>query len=96
MDTNGPVAEDQEAEAYLDKMLALKPAENTKKWMTPQGNNEAELVIILSYPTMDMLMEGDLLSGPSGEELADALQAAGFEEKDYYLTTMVKFGKSAH
>ena len=92
MDTNGSVENDKAAEDYLDRMLALKPAESTKKWMLPQGNNEAKLVIVLGYPTVDMLMEGDLLSGPSGEELADALQAAGFEEKDYYLTTMVKYG----
>ena len=63
-----------------------------KKWVMPQGDHEARLMLITSYPSVDVLQEDDLLAGPSGLELKNALDVAGLTEKDYYLTPMVKYG----
>jgi uracil-DNA glycosylase family 4 len=90
MDTDKPA--ELALEDFMATMLALKPEANEKRWMPPQGDHQAQLMLILSYPTVDMLEEGDLLSGASGLELTNALNLAGFVEGDYYLTTMVKYG----
>jgi uracil-DNA glycosylase family 4 len=76
-------------EEFIEKIKSFRKDEKYK-WINPQGDHEAKLMIILSYPGVDATMEHDLLAGANGVELANALELAGFKETDYYLTTMVK------
>ncbi len=78
-------------EDFLETVKSFK-GESEKKWMLPQGDHEAPLMIIMSYPSVDMLQEEDLLEGANGIELKEALDLAGLQEGSYYLTTMVKYG----
>jgi uracil-DNA glycosylase family 4 len=63
----------------------------SKNWIQPGGDHEAKLMLIMAYPGFDALESGNLLDGPNGIELKNALDMAGFQETDYYLTTMVKY-----
>ena len=60
-------------------------------FIQPSGDHEAKLMLVLSYPSYDALQTGNLLAGDNGDELKAALDLAGFQESDYYLTAMVKF-----
>ena len=75
---------------YLKKYNEFRP-ETAKSWIMPVGDHEAKLMVIVGHPSSDALEAGDLLEGASGVELDNALQAAGFKETDYYVTTMVKY-----
>ena len=79
------------AEAYLQ---ALEPFKNgsTKKWIPPSGDTEAELMLILSYPSSDACVEGDLHAGASMIEVTNALDVAEIPRDSVYITTMVKYG----
>lgn len=76
---------------FLENINKFK-GESTKRWMLPDGDHESKLMIIMSYPSADALEANDLMAGPSGLELSNALDAAGIPENSYYLTTMVKHG----
>jgi len=75
---------------FVEKYVAMRP-ESAKGWVMPGGDHEAKLMVIMGHPSEDAIKEGDLLEGPSGIELDNALSAAGFKETDYYLTTVVKY-----
>ena len=76
-------------EQFLAEYNKFKP--DGKDWILPSGSTDAKFMIVISYPGYDACEHGDLLEGPNGEELRNALQVAGFEESDYYLTSMVKY-----
>jgi len=76
---------------YMSSLKQMK-MDFEKKWLEPIGDHEAPLMLILSYPTVDMLEEDSFLAGPSGLELSNALDLVGLKEGDYYLTAMVKCG----
>lgn len=79
------------AEAFLEALEAFK-GESTKKWIPPSGDTEAELLLILSYPSSDACVEGDLLAGASMLEVLNALDVAEIPRDSVYITTMVKYG----
>mgnify|MGYP001563727370 CR=1 FL=1 len=63
-----------------------------KKWIPPYGNTEGRLMLILSYPSSDACIAGDLSEGPHYEEIKNALAVAEIPEDEVYITTMVKYG----
>lgn len=65
---------------------------NGKTWLPGIGRPPAKLMIIISYPSKDDVKELRLLSGGSGIEIDNALEIAGFQLNDIYITSMVKFG----
>jgi uracil-DNA glycosylase family 4 len=73
---------------FLEEYNKFRP--EGKNWIMPSGDHEAKLMLVMSYPGYDATEEGNLLGGPNGEELKNALEIAGLEESDYYLTSMVK------
>jgi uracil-DNA glycosylase family 4 len=73
---------------FLTEYDKYKP--EGKNWIMPTGDHEARLMLVMSYPGYDAIQSGDLLEGPSGIELKNALEVAGIKEDEYYLTTMVK------
>ena len=77
-------------EDFLGEYNKYRP--QGKNWIMPVGDHEANFVLVISYPSYDALETGDLLDGANGIELKNALEAAGFKESDYYITTMVKYG----
>ena len=76
-------------EQFLIDYNKFKP--EGKDWILPAGNTDAKFMIVMGYPGYDACQSGSLLDGPNGEELRNALQIAGFEEEDYYLTALVKY-----
>ena len=77
----------------IDEFLAEynKYRPEGKNWIMPSGDHESKFMLIMSYPGYDALETGNLLDGPNGIELKNALEIAGFKESDYYLTSLVKY-----
>lgn len=79
--------------------MRIKPEKiNGKTWLSGWGNDEADIMIVVSHPTREDLQQGYLLASIDGEYLAsDEIQKAcrvvglNFEE-DFWITAMVKYG----
>ena len=62
-----------------------------KLWLPARGDDGAQLLIIAPCPLFSDLEEGHIMSGDYGVELAAALKLAGLHERDYCVTTLVKY-----
>jgi uracil-DNA glycosylase family 4 len=76
-------------EEFLAEYNKFRP--QGKNWIMPDGDHEAKLMLVVSYPGYEALEHGSLLEGANGEELKNALEVTGFKENDYYLTSLVKY-----
>lgn len=63
-----------------------------KTYIPPKGNIHAKLMLILSHPSYDDVLNGQLLAGDYGREIRAAVELAGIDFNDLYITSMVKFG----
>lgn len=75
-----------EAELFSTRMV------NGKLWLSPNGDTEARLMVIISHPSFNDVETQQLLSGDYLKEVQDACTAANLNFNEFYITSMVKYG----
>ncbi len=77
----------------IDKLKLFDAQRVKDKWyIPPRGNPNGRLMLVLSHPGHDDLESGKLLNGSYKTEVMSAIQQAGIDPNDVYITSMVKEG----